>query len=136
MRCFVRAACFSPAASWWRWRYYRLSGLRELKFMTAIALNVILAYAIFVAIGGGIGYLKSKSRVSLWSGLGSAVLLVVAYIVGRSNQVGGLAIALGSAVALCFVFLMRLRQTGKFMPAGLMGIVSAIAAIVFAFGLT
>ena len=103
--------------------------------MTAVALKVILAYAIFVAIGGGIGYLKSKSRVSLWSGLGSAVLLVVAYIVGLSNQVGGLAIALGSAIALCCVFLMRLRKTRKFMPAGLMGIASAIAAIVFALGL-
>ncbi|MGK7910996.1 MAG: TMEM14 family protein [Synechococcus sp.] len=95
----------------------------------------ILAYAVFVAIGGGIGFLKSKSKVSLLSGLGSAALLVVAYIVSRANPTGGLAIALGCAIALCAVFLMRLKKTGKFMPAGLMGIVSAIAAVVFGWGL-
>lgn len=103
--------------------------------MIAIPFNPILAYAIFVAIGGGIGYLKSKSKVSLFSGLGSAALLVIAYFIGRTNVTAGLAIALGSAIALCAVFLIRLKKTGKFMPAGLMGMVSAIAAIVFALGL-
>ena len=103
--------------------------------MTAVALNAILIYAIFVAIGGGIGFLKSQSKASLFSGLASAALLIVAYIVGRSNAIGGLAIALGSAIALCCVFLMRLKKTGKFMPAGLMGMASAIAGIIFALGL-
>ena len=95
----------------------------------------ILAYAVFVAIGGVIGFLKSQSKVSLFSGLGSAALLLVAYIVGRGNPTGGWAIALGCAIALCAVFLMRLKKTGKFMPAGLMGIVSAVAAIAFAMNL-
>ena len=104
--------------------------------MTSISFSsLILAYAVFVAIGGGIGFLKSKSKVSLFSGLGSAALLLVAYFVSRANPTGGLAIALGSAIALCAVFLMRLKKTGKFMPAGLMGIVSAVAAVVFALGL-
>ncbi|MEL7083931.1 MAG: TMEM14 family protein [Cyanobacteria bacterium P01_A01_bin.3] len=104
--------------------------------MTSIPFSsLILVYAAFVAIGGGIGFLKSQSKVSLFSGLGSAALLLVAYIVSRGSSTGGLAIALGCAIALCAVFLMRLKKTGKFMPAGLMGIVSAIAAIVFALGL-
>ena len=107
----------------------------ETAVMTAIALKGILIYAIVVAIGGGIGFLKSKSKVSLMSGLVSAALLVIAYIVSQTSQVGGLAIALGSAISLCAVFLMRLKKTGKFMPAGLMGIVSAIAGIIFALGL-
>ena len=100
-----------------------------------VPISSILAYAVFVAIGGIIGFLKSKSKVSLFSGLGSAALLVVAYIVGRGNSIGGLAIALGCAIALCAVFLMRLKKTGKFMPAGLMSIASAIATVVFALGL-
>ena len=103
--------------------------------MTSFALNLILVYAIFMAIGGGIGFLTGKSKVSLWSGLGSAALLVVAYFVSRNDFFTGLAIALATAIALCIVFLLRLRKTRKFMPAGLMGIVSAIAAIVFALGL-
>ena len=103
--------------------------------MTTIAIQGILVYAIVVAIGGGIGYLKSKSKVSLFSGLGSAALLVVAYFVSQTSPVGGLAIAMGCAISLSAVFLMRLKKTRKFMPAGLMGMVSAIAEIVFILGL-
>ena len=102
--------------------------------MATIALYIIVIYAIAIAVGGGIGFLKSKSKVSLISGLGSAALLVVARVVANQNVKAGLAIALATAIALVAVFGMRLRKTGKFMPAGMLAIVSGLAAVAFAIG--
>lgn len=80
--------------------------------------------------GGGIGaYLKSKSKMSLISGIGSGVLLALAFM----NE--SLPTALGVAVCLLLVFGSRYWKSKKFMPSGVLGVVSAIAGIVFAMGM-
>lgn len=96
---------------------------------------LILVYALLVAIGGIIGYVKAKSNQSLLSGLGSGVALAVAWYVSLQNPTIGLALAAVIALALLVVFALRLRKTGKFMPAGLLASLSLVATGVFAIAL-
>lgn len=91
------------------------------------AANVIFIYAVFVLVGGLLGYQKARSRVSLASGLVSGIALI---LLGRATEQGrawGEQTALALAFALMVVFMSRWRKTGKFMPGGLMTIVSVLA---------
>jgi uncharacterized membrane protein (UPF0136 family) len=95
---------------------------------------LILVYALLVAIGGVIGYIKAKSNQSLLSGLGSGVALAIAWYVSLQNPTVGLAIATIIALALVIVFALRFRATSKFMPAGLLAGLSLAATGLFAIG--
>jgi uncharacterized membrane protein (UPF0136 family) len=97
---------------------------------------LILIYALLVAIGGIIGYVKAKSNQSLISGLGSGIALAIAWYVSLQNPTLGLALAAAIALALVIVFALRFRATTKFMPAGLLALLSLVATVLFAFGLT
>ena len=92
---------------------------------------LILVYALLVAIGGVIGYVKAKSNQSLISGLGSGVALAIAWYISLQNPTVGLALAAVIALALLVVLALRFRATGKFMPAGLLAILSLIMTVVF-----
>lgn len=93
---------------------------------------LILVYALLVAIGGVIGYVKVKSQQSLLSGLGSGVALAIAWYISLQNPTVGLALAAVIALALLVVFALRFRATGKFMPAGLLAILSLMMTVLFA----
>ena len=103
--------------------------------MPSLALNVLVVYAILIAVGGVIGFVTGGSKVSLISGLISAAVLAVARYVASTNLTIGLGIAMVGAIVLAGVFGMRLRSTGKFMPAGMLVILSVVTRIVFAIGL-
>lgn len=92
---------------------------------------LILVYALLVAIGGVLGYVKAKSQQSLLSGLGSGVALATAWYISLQNPTVGLALAAVIALALLVVFALRFRATGKFMPAGLLAIVSLVMTVLF-----
>ncbi len=94
----------------------------------------ILVYGLVVAIGGIIGYAKVRSQASLISGMGSGVALAIAWWVSLQNPTLGLALATILALALLIVFGIRFRKTGKFMPAGLLAILSLGATVLFAIG--
>ncbi|PSB29808.1 hypothetical protein C7B82_10620 [Stenomitos frigidus ULC18] len=96
---------------------------------------LILIYALLVAIGGIIGYVKAKSNQSLLSGLGSGAALAIAWYVSLQNPTIGLILATVIAVALVIVFALRFRATSKFMPAGLLALVSLAATGLFAIAL-
>ena len=94
-----------------------------------IAIWYLLVYGLVVALGGGIGYLKAKSKISLISGIVSGVLLLVAWYLAGRNPVLGLGLGLALAVVLLVVFAKRLMSTRKLMPAGPM-LVLAMGALV------
>ena len=96
---------------------------------------LILVYALLVAIGGIIGYVKAKSNQSLISGLGSGVALAIAWYVSLQNPTIGLVLATVIAVALVVVFALRFRATNKFMPAGLLASLSLVATGLFTIAL-
>ncbi|MEP0895803.1 MULTISPECIES: TMEM14 family protein [Leptolyngbya] len=92
---------------------------------------IIALYGLFIAIGGIIGYLKARSQISLIAGLGNAIVLWIAAYVTLNNLDGGLILAVCIAVELLVFFSLRWSKTRKFMPAGLMAILSLIATVGF-----
>ena len=100
-----------------------------------IATWSILIYGLVVLLGGVMGYLKAKSKVSLFSGLGSGIALLVAWIVCRQAAMAGLGLATLIALVLFVVFILRFLKTRAFMPAGLMMVFSFAATVVFLLGL-
>ena len=86
--------------------------------------HIALWIYIVLLIGGGlVGYLKAGSRVSLIASLAFGILLTMVNIgVIRSFYVADVLVAL-----LIAVFIMRYLKTKKFMPSGLMIVLSAAA---------
>jgi len=79
-----------------------------------------IAYGILAIIGGIMGYVQAKSKVSLWAGCGCGILLLVSAILHTQGQAWGLPLATGVTIVLLIAFVMRFIKTRKFMPAGLM----------------
>lgn len=90
-----------------------------------VARGAIAVYGIVIA-GGGIGaFMKSGSKPSIISGVTAGIVLAAAY------AKDSVPIALFTAAALTLVFGIRLAKTKKFMPAGMLCIVSLLAAAFF-----
>ncbi len=107
--------------------------------LTLTACQVALgAYAVLLAVGGAIGYLKAGSRPSLWAGLGSALVAVVALLISVRNPQWGMGLAALLAFLLAGFFGYRfLVKTRKFMPAGLLAVLSVamlVLAVLFILG--
>ncbi|MEI6779597.1 MAG: TMEM14 family protein [Verrucomicrobiota bacterium] len=85
--------------------------------------TVLWIYIVLLVIGGLIGFLKAKSRVSL--------IMSVAFAAALSLCAAGIIfqpyVADVLLAALLVVFGMRLAKTKKFMPAGLMLAVTILA---------
>ncbi len=93
-----------------------------------IALGV---YAVLLAVGGVIGFTKAGSKPSLIAGLGSAVAALIALILTSQNP--SLGMGLGALVAILLAGFFGYRfavKTRKFMPAGLLAVVSLIVLVV------
>lgn len=100
-----------------------------------IATWSILIYALVVLLGGVMGYLKAKSQVSLLSGVGSGIALLIAWFICRQTPLVGLGLAALIGLMLFVVFIMRFSRTRAFMPAGMMMVFSLAATVVFLLGL-
>ncbi|WP_375473933.1 TMEM14 family protein [uncultured Nostoc sp.] len=88
------------------------------------------AYGILAIVGGVIGYIQAKSRVSLLSGSISGLLLILAAYFQLQGQTWGAILALLVTAVLVVIFAFRLIKTRKFMPAGLMTILGLLALAV------
>jgi uncharacterized membrane protein (UPF0136 family) len=88
---------------------------------------VIWIYIVFLLAGGLIGYLKAKSIVSLVTSLVFAALLALAAMPGIFQP--GFARNLTNILmaVLLVVFAIRFVKTKKFMPSGLLIVVTALA---------
>lgn len=93
---------------------------------------IILIYALLVAVGGIVGYLQAKSKVSLILGLASGLILSIAWWLYRQTPATGMGIATIVAIALLGVFIMRYLKTKSFMPAGLMSVLSGVVGLTLA----
>ena len=100
-----------------------------------IATWFILVYGIVVLLGGVMGYVKAKSQVSLFSGVGSGIALLVAWFICRQIPLVGLGLATFLGLVLFIVFVIRFFKTRTFMPAGLMTLFSLAATVIFLLGL-
>ena len=88
------------------------------------AANLVLwVYIVLLVVGGLIGFLKAKSQVSLvMSVVFAALLSLCAAGIVFQPYVADILLA-----ALLIVFGMRLAKTKKFMPAGMMLVVTILA---------
>jgi uncharacterized membrane protein (UPF0136 family) len=93
--------------------------------MHNFAQTVLWIYIVLLVVGGLIGFLKAKSKVSLIMSVSFAALLVLCALgIIFQPYVADILLA-----ALLIVFAMRLAKTKKFMPAGMMLIVTLIALV-------
>ena len=93
-------------------------------------------YFIFGAltiVGGVMGYVKASSVASLVAGGVAGILLIVAGVLAGAGKVQA-ALILGAivSIALAARFLPAYLATHKFMPAGMMAILSVIGIVVTA----
>jgi uncharacterized membrane protein (UPF0136 family) len=84
--------------------------------------NILWIYIVLLVVGGLIGYFKAKSQVSLFMSVGfaAALSLCAARIIFK-EYVADILLA-----ALLVVFALRLAKTKKFMPAGLMLVLTLV----------
>jgi uncharacterized membrane protein (UPF0136 family) len=85
---------------------------------------VFWIYVVLLLVGGLIGFFKAKSKVSLIMSAVAAALLVLTrtHLFSQPVIVANVIMA-----ALLVVFAIRLAKTKKFMPGGLMLVVTVVA---------
>jgi uncharacterized membrane protein (UPF0136 family) len=96
---------------------------------------VAIIYGLLVLAGGLMGYRKARSTPSLMAGLSFGIALVVSGFYVWHGERMGLKAALALSSALLIVMGIRFAKTKKFMPSGLVTILSLAALIVFALAL-
>ena len=95
--------------------------------MHDFATKVLWAYIILLLVGGLIGFFKAKSKVSLITSSVFAAVLILAAIPGiLDSSLRGKLVNIIMALLLV-VFAIRLAKTKKFVPSGLMLVVTVVA---------
>ena len=91
-------------------------------------------YGILLLVGGIFGYTKAKSKPSLISRLISGLLLLISGVLQWQQITVGLIVAQVLTLVLAIVFAIRLWKTRKFMPAGLMLVLSVATLVILSIG--
>ena len=94
-----------------------------------VASLVILIYGAILVVGGFIGWRLSGSRTSFTTSLISAALLSVAYRFSRIYPRPGYLLGMAICLGLAAMFGRRLKKTGKFLPSGILLLLSAAVAV-------
>jgi uncharacterized membrane protein (UPF0136 family) len=88
-------------------------------------------YAVLLGVGGLIGYLKAGSRPSLIAGSISALVALVALGLSLKYKNYGIVLGLLLSISLFILFGYRYAvKTQKFMPSGLLAVVSLVVLAV------
>ncbi len=93
---------------------------------------VLLVYAVFMMLGGMMGF-RAGSKVSLYAGFGSGVALLAALGATYYALDIGLWAGCGLAAILTLMFGSRLAKSGKFMPTGMLLVASLAAAVLLGY---
>ena len=91
--------------------------------------SILWIYIVLLVVGGLIGFFKAKSPVSLIMSVGFAAALAVCAVNGLLDVKLARGLADVLMIALLVVFAIRLAKTKKFMPAGMMLLVTLAALV-------
>lgn len=91
---------------------------------------VVLVYSLIILGGGIAGYSISQSWPSIIMGSISAILLICSAIAMFNNSVLGYFAAIGISFILAVFFTNRFIHSFKFLPGGLMAIISFLVFVV------
>ena len=98
--------------------------------MPAVARFTLVLYA-GLMLGGGVGgYRAAGSKMSLWAGMISFILLVAARGLAHHHPRLGFGLGLIVALSLTAVFAKRVKDTGKAMPSGMLCALSVVVAAI------
>ena len=97
--------------------------------MHNFANTVLWIYIVLLLVGGLIGFFKANSRVSLVSSSVFAALLVLTVVPGVFQPAFARGLTNVILAALLVVFAVRLAKTKKFMPSGLMLVLTMLALV-------
>jgi uncharacterized membrane protein (UPF0136 family) len=89
--------------------------------------TILWIYIVLLLVGGLIGFLKAGSKISLITSSVSAALLVLTAMPGVFTPIFRRNLADVIMAALLVVFAIRLTKTKKFMPSGMMLVLTLVA---------
>ncbi|MDE3056118.1 MAG: TMEM14 family protein [Verrucomicrobiota bacterium] len=98
--------------------------------MHRILATLLFFYGSLVLVFGLLGYWRTGSHMSLWSGLFFGLLLLISSPLFIYKQKTGRLLALGTSLALTLIFSIRYAATGKAIPA-FFAILSALMLLIF-----
>src|SRR5512133_2222888 len=91
--------------------------------------TVLWTYILLLVAGGLFGFFKAKSKISLITSVISAALLILTAIPGLLSPRLGSGMAYVIMAILLVVFGIRLAKTNKFMPSGMMLLLTLMALV-------
>jgi uncharacterized membrane protein (UPF0136 family) len=91
--------------------------------------TILWVYIVLLLVGGLIGFLKAGSKISLITSAVSAALLILTALPGVFTNAFRRNMADVIMAVLLVVFAIRLTKTKKFMPSGLMLVLTLIALV-------
>jgi len=89
--------------------------------------TILWIYIILLLVGGVIGFLKAGSKVSLITSSIAAALLILATLQGVLTVASRRNLADAIMAVLLVVFAIRLAKTKKFMPSGMLLVITLAA---------
>ncbi len=92
-------------------------------------------YGGLILLGGVMGFVKGKSKASLVTGILFGIALIVCGVLIQQGVAAGCLAATLLAGVLVLVFVIRFLKTRKLMPAGLLAVISLVAAVWLARGI-
>jgi uncharacterized membrane protein (UPF0136 family) len=95
----------------------------------------IWVYAAIMMLGGVAGYVKVRSKASLIAGVGMGLGLLVSGFGVWNGSYNSAVVAVVIAALLVVLFAIRYAKTRRFMPAGMLAVLSVVAVVVFWSGL-
>jgi uncharacterized membrane protein (UPF0136 family) len=90
--------------------------------------TILWIYIVLLVIGGLIGFLKAKSKISLITSILFAIILGFV-AVDQPKPIFSVEWSWGILSFLALIFFIRLLRTKKFMPSGMMLLITAVAII-------
>ena len=96
--------------------------------LVQVAMVSLAVYALLLGGGGFFGYYKAGSKPSLIAGTATAAVALASFGLAFSG-IGGFWLGLILAVMMIAMFAIRYRKSGRFMPSGMLAVLSVVEAV-------